>query len=111
MSREGADGFLATIPCAAPADRQADAHDVWDLWLRHTPDAQPVRLARVLDDVVEKGSLFPYPGIDLRKRRPLATLRAVARRFGGKPQELVTVKVFYSAANELVLNVVDKPIK
>ncbi|WP_406267842.1 glycosyltransferase family 4 protein [Streptomyces sp. NBC_00191] len=111
VSREGADGFLATIPCAAPADRQADAHDVWDLWLRHTPDAQPVRLARVLDDVVEKGSLFPYPGIDLRKRRPLATLRAVARRFGGKPQELVTVKVFYSAANELVLNVVDKPIK
>ncbi|WP_405597634.1 glycosyltransferase family 4 protein [Streptomyces sp. NBC_01410] len=110
-SREGADGFRATVPCAAPADRQANVHDVWDLWLRPAPDAQPVRLARVLDDVVEKGSLFPYPGIDLRKRRPLATLRAVARRLGGKPQELVTVKVFYSAANELVLNVVDKPIK
>ncbi|MCX4582165.1 glycosyltransferase family 4 protein [Streptomyces sp. NBC_01481] len=110
-SREGADGFRATVPCAAPADRQSDAHDVWDLWLRPAPDAQPVRLARVLDDVVEKGSLFPYPGIDLRKRRPLATLRGVARRLGGKPQELVTVKVFYSAANELVLNVVDKPIK
>ncbi|WP_406305082.1 glycosyltransferase family 4 protein [Streptomyces sp. NBC_00885] len=110
-SREGDDGFRATVPCAAPADRQADAHDVWDLWLRPAPGAQPVRLARVLDDVVEKGSLFPYPGIDLRKRRPLETLRAVARRLGGRPQELVTVKVFYSAANELVLNVVDKPIR
>lgn len=109
--REGSDGFRVTVPCAAPANAQAEPHDVWDLWLRYAPDAEPVRLARVLDDVWEKGSVFPYPGTDLRKKRPLARLRAVARRLGGKPQERVTVKVFYSAANELVLNVVDKPIK
>ncbi|TQK44572.1 glycosyltransferase involved in cell wall biosynthesis [Streptomyces sp. SLBN-118] len=110
-SREGADGFRASVPCAAPADRRADAHDVWDLWLRYAPDEEPVRLARVLDDVVEKGSLLPYPAVDLRRRRSLGTLRAVVRRLGGKPQERVAVKVFYSAANELVLNVVDKAIK
>ncbi|MET7618994.1 glycosyltransferase family 4 protein [Streptomyces sp. NPDC005408] len=109
--RDGSHGFRVTFPSAAPADCQADVHEVWDLWLRYAPDAEPVRLARVLDDVVEKGSLFPYPGLDLRKKRPLGTLRAVARKLVGKPQERVTVKVFYSAANELVLNVVDKPIK
>ncbi|MEU9984608.1 glycosyltransferase family 4 protein [Streptomyces sp. NPDC050856] len=107
-TRHGTDGFRFTVPCAAPAARQRDAHDVWDVWLRHDPDAPPARLARILDDIVEKGSLFPYPTAELLKRRPLARVRAAARKLAGKPRVRVTVKVFYSAANELVLNVVDK---
>ncbi len=109
--RVGSDGFSFTVPWSTPADLQADAHDVWDLWIRYSPDAAPVRLARVLDDVVEKGSLFTYPAIDVAKRRSLTLLRAIARKLRGEPREKATVKVFYSAANELVLNVVDKPIK
>ncbi len=108
--REGADGFRVTVPVVEPVTGQADAHDVWDLWLRYSPGAEPVRLARILDDVVEKGSLFPYPGIEVPKKRSLTALRSMARKLGVGPREKVIVKVFYSAANELVLNVVDKPI-
>ncbi|WP_328860539.1 glycosyltransferase family 4 protein [Streptomyces sp. NBC_00306] len=108
--REGADRFRVTVPVAEPVTGQVDAHDVWDLWLRYSPGAEPVRLARILDDVVEKGSLFPYPGIEVPKKRSLTGLRSMARKLGVGPREKVTVKVFYSAANELVLNVVDKPI-
>ncbi|WP_327323576.1 glycosyltransferase family 4 protein [Streptomyces sp. NBC_01210] len=111
VGREGSDGFRVTVPCAAPAAVQTAAHDVWDLWLRYAPDAEPVRPGRVLDDVVEKGSLVPYPGTELLKKRPLAAVRAVARKLRGRPQERVTVKIFYSASSDLVLNVVDKPIK
>ncbi|MER7112297.1 glycosyltransferase family 4 protein [Streptomyces sp. NPDC000229] len=105
----GTDGFRFTFSCTAPAARQQDPHDVWDLWLRPAPDAEPVRLGRFLDDVVEKGSLFPYPSIELRKKQPLGAVRALVRKLAGKPREGVVVKVFYSAANDLVLNVVDKP--
>ncbi|MFF0061051.1 glycosyltransferase family 4 protein [Streptomyces sp. NPDC005279] len=111
VGREGSDGFRVTVPCAAPAARRSAPHDVWDLWLRYASDAGPVRPGRVLDDVVEKGSLVPYPGIELLKKRPFAVVRAVARKLRGRPQERVTVKVFYSASNDLVLSVVDKPIK
>ncbi|MEV3991201.1 glycosyltransferase family 4 protein [Streptomyces sp. NPDC049837] len=107
-SRHGNDGFRFTFSCTAPAARQQDPHDVWDLWLRPAPEAQPVRLARILDDVVEKGSLFPYPPVELCKKQPLGLARAVVRQLAGKPRERVVIKVFYSAANELVLNVVDK---
>ncbi|MDN3294695.1 glycosyltransferase family 4 protein [Streptomyces ficellus] len=105
-ARHGRDGFRFTFPAAAPAARQRDPHDVWDLWLRPAPGAEPARLARVLDDVVEKGSLFPYPAIEIPKKGSL--VRAVVRKLAGKPRERVTVKVFHSAANDLVLNVVDQ---
>lgn len=108
-TREGSGGFRFTFSCTAPAARQQDSHDVWDLWLRPAPDAEPVRLARILDDVVEKGSLFPYPPAELRKKQPLGPVRALVRKLVGTPRERVVIKVFYSAANDLVLNVVDKP--
>ncbi|MFF8290693.1 glycosyltransferase family 4 protein [Streptomyces sp. NPDC016309] len=108
-TREDTGRLRFTFSCTAPAARQQDPHDVWDLWLRYAPDAGPVRLARVLDDIVEKGSLFPYPPAELRKKQPLGLVRAVTRKLAGKPQERVVVKVFHSAANDLVLNVVDKP--
>ncbi|QGV80663.1 glycosyltransferase family 4 protein [Streptomyces ficellus] len=102
-------GLRFAFSCTAPAARQQDPHDVWDLWLRYAPDAEPVRVGRFLDDVVEKGSLFPHPPVELRKRQPGGLARAVVRKLTGRPQERVVIKVFYSAANELVLNVVDGP--
>ncbi|MFC8915767.1 glycosyltransferase family 4 protein [Streptomyces sp. NPDC057116] len=108
-TRHGTDGFRFTFSCTAPAARQQDPHDVWDLWLRPAPAAEPVRLARLLDDVVEKGSLFPYPPAELRKKRPFGPARAVVRKLAGRPPERVVVRLFHSAANDLVLNVVDVP--
>ncbi|MFD7615074.1 glycosyltransferase family 4 protein [Streptomyces sp. NPDC059828] len=109
--RVGTDGFRCTAPLTAPVRIQADAHDVWDLWLRYAPGAEPARIGRVLDDVVEKGTVHPYPAVDLLKARPLARLRAVLRRLRRGPQEKVRVKIFFSAGNELVINVVDKAAK
>lgn len=37
------------------------AHPVWDLWLRPGEGAEPVRLARILDDVPDKKNIFSYP--------------------------------------------------
>lgn len=110
-ARVGADGFRCAIPLAAPVAVQASAHDVWDLWLRPAPGAAPVRIGRVLDDVVEKGGIFPYPTVDLLKKRPLARVRAVVDGLRLRAPERVTVKMFFSAGNELVLNVVDKAMK
>ncbi|MFF8829567.1 glycosyltransferase family 4 protein [Streptomyces sp. NPDC015131] len=105
----GGGGFRFAFSCTAPAARQQDAHDVWDLWLRPAPDAGPVRLARVLDDVVEKGSLFPYPAVEQRKKHPLGPVRDVLGKLTGRPRERVLIKLFHSAANDLVLSVADKP--
>ncbi|MFI1012927.1 glycosyltransferase family 4 protein [Streptomyces sp. NPDC020965] len=108
----GRDGFRVTLPCAAPVAERAGAHDVWDLWLRYAPGTPPARLARVLDDVVEKGSVFPYPVVEplgTGGRRPLALLRSAVRGLGGRSQPEPTLTVFYSATNDLVLKVVDKP--
>ncbi|MEV0962310.1 glycosyltransferase family 4 protein [Streptomyces sp. NPDC049910] len=110
-ARVGADGFRCTIPLAAPVAVQASGHDVWDLWLRHAPGAAPVRIGRVLDDVVEKGGVFPYPAVDLLKKRPLARVRAAVDRLRLREPDRVTVKMFFSAGNELVLKVVDKAMK
>ncbi|MGI5482820.1 glycosyltransferase family 4 protein [Streptomyces lavendofoliae] len=108
-TRHGADGLRLAFPCTAPAARRQDPHDVWDLWLRYAPDAEPVRLGRFLDDVVEKGSLFPYPPAEPRVRQPLALARGIARKLAGRPGDRVVVTLFHSAANDLVLSVVDKP--
>ncbi|MEU4131017.1 glycosyltransferase family 4 protein [Streptomyces wuyuanensis] len=110
-TRVGADGFRCTIPLAAPVAARASSHDVWDLWLLPAPGAAPVRIGRVLDDVVEKGSVFPYPSVDLLGKRPLARVRDALDRLRSRPRAQVTVKIFFSAGNELVLNVVDKTMK
>uniref|UniRef100_UPI001B35605A hypothetical protein n=1 Tax=Streptomyces albidus (ex Kaewkla and Franco 2022) TaxID=722709 RepID=UPI001B35605A len=54
---ETASEFTATLPFAAlPA-----THQVWDLWLRPEEGAEPVRVARILDDVPDKRRIFSYP--------------------------------------------------
>ncbi|MCZ7460294.1 hypothetical protein [Streptomyces sp. WMMC940] len=110
-TRVGADGFRCTIPLAAPVAVHASAHDVWDLWLLPAPGAAPVRIGRVLDDVVEKGSVFPYPSVDVLRKRPLARVRALVDGLLSRARAQVTVKMFFSAGNELVLNVIDKTMK
>ncbi|MEV0926580.1 glycosyltransferase family 4 protein [Streptomyces spongiicola] len=110
-TRVGADGFRCAIPLAAPVAVQASGHDVWDLWLRHAPGAAPVRIGRVLDDVVEKGGVFSYPAVDLLRKRPFARVRAAVDRLRLREPDRVTVKIFFSAGSELVLKVIDKAMK
>ncbi|TLQ45947.1 glycosyltransferase family 4 protein [Streptomyces marianii] len=110
-TRVGADGFRCAIPLAAPVAVHASDHDVWDLWLLPAPGAAPVRIGRVLDDVAEKGSVFPYPSVEVLRKRPLARVRAAVDGLLSRARAQVTVKMFFSAGNELVLNVVDKTMK
>ncbi|GFH34121.1 glycosyltransferase family 4 protein [Streptomyces pacificus] len=110
-ARVGADGFRCAIPLAAPVRVQASGHDIWDLWLRHAPGAAPVRIGRVLDDVVEKGGVFPYPAVVLLKKRPLARVRAALDRLRLRAPQQVSVKIFFGAGNELALDVVDRTAK
>lgn len=54
---ESASDFTAELPLAAlPSE-----HRVWDLWLRPEEGAEPVRVARILDDVPDKRQIFSYP--------------------------------------------------
>jgi hypothetical protein len=49
--------FTAELSLAAlPA-----AYRKWDLWLRPEEGAEPVRIARILDDVPDKKRIFSYP--------------------------------------------------
>jgi len=54
---DAAGDFTAELPLAAlPV-----THPVWDLWLRPHEGADPVRVARILDDVPDKKRIFSYP--------------------------------------------------
>lgn len=41
--------------------REREAGDEWDLWLRPDADAEPVRVARILDDIADKQKILRYP--------------------------------------------------
>ncbi|MFI9582116.1 glycosyltransferase family 4 protein [Streptomyces sp. NPDC052236] len=104
---EDAHVFRFTVPCAQPAAQQTTAHDVWDALLRYAPDAEPVRIGRVLDDVVMKKDIYNYPLTILPKKRKGSLARAVAKKVLRKPQKTVRVRFFYTDSNDLSLNVVD----
>lgn len=66
----GGDGARSRLQNGDPASEFAaelsladlpPAHQVWDLWLRPGEGAEPVRLARILDDVPDKKDIFSYP--------------------------------------------------
>ncbi|MGI5346777.1 hypothetical protein ACQEU8_01125 [Streptomyces sp. CA-250714] len=50
-------GFAAELPFTSLLPGQ----QVWDLWLRPAADQEPVRLARILDDIPDKRHIFRYP--------------------------------------------------
>ncbi|WP_328538766.1 glycosyltransferase family 4 protein [Streptomyces sp. NBC_00344] len=106
-SRHGRDGFRFTFSCARPADRQLSRNDYWDMWLRYAPDAQPVKIGRVLDDVIDKKAVYAYPATVLRKKRPWGTLRKAVRKVRGRPQQRVRVRAYYTVSNDLALTVAD----
>ncbi|AQU69415.1 hypothetical protein [Streptomyces niveus] len=54
-------GFTFTLPYGALAERPVTARQLWDLWLLPAHGASAVRLARILDDVWDRGNVYVYP--------------------------------------------------
>ncbi len=65
---------------------------MWDLWLRGPEGSQPVRIARILDDVADKKQIFTYPA------KPYAASYAPAR-----------VSPYYTVDNDLSIKVDERP--
>ncbi|MFD3518290.1 transferase [Streptomyces sp. NPDC058657] len=59
----GAHSFAFTLPYAPLAEGRDGAKWAWDLWLTAAADAPAIRVARLLDDVAHKQSVFTYPAL------------------------------------------------
>ncbi|MFF3324430.1 glycosyltransferase family 4 protein [Streptomyces sp. NPDC002889] len=105
--KQGAHGFGFTFTPVEAAAAQVTQHDVWDLFVRYAPKAQPVRIGGVLDDIVMKKDIYTYPRIILPKRRTGGLVRAVAKKALRRQQAQVRARVYYTVSNDLALNVVD----
>ncbi|KAF0646541.1 MULTISPECIES: hypothetical protein [Streptomyces] len=58
----GEDGaFAFTLPYGPLAEPRPDGQRLWQLWLRPAAGAEPVRVARLLDDVWDRRNVFVYP--------------------------------------------------
>ncbi|WP_101258285.1 hypothetical protein [Streptomyces barkulensis] len=86
-------GFTARLAYGDLA-REEGAADDWQLWLRPGEDAEPVRVARILDDIVDKHKILRYPA------RPVAADEA-----GGSGG--MTARPYYTGANDLSVRLED----
>lgn len=59
-----AGAFAFTVPYGPLAQPRPDRPRTWQLWLRPSAGAGPVRVARVLDDVWDRRDVFVYPGYE-----------------------------------------------
>ncbi|MCH0541973.1 glycosyltransferase family 4 protein [Streptomyces sp. MUM 203J] len=82
--------------------------DVWELWMRASPGREPVRIGRVLDDVIAKGDVFTYRTVLRHRPRPLLLLRRVLRKLRGRKQLLVAITPLYDGGNALNIQVTDQ---
>lgn len=77
-------GFSFTTGTDEAADVGGGADQVWDVFVRPTADAAPVRVARLLDDVADRKHVHVYPAI----------------RTGG-----LTLRPYYTVDNDLSIAV------
>ncbi|MBT2382547.1 glycosyltransferase family 4 protein [Streptomyces sp. ISL-11] len=60
-----AGSFSVTLPYAElRAARAGEENTVWDLTLRPTPDAEPIKIARLVGDIVDRNKTDLYPKVD-----------------------------------------------
>ncbi|MEU2792983.1 hypothetical protein [Streptomyces sp. NPDC007100] len=85
-------GFSFTLPYTQLAERWERGGEHWELWLRAAEGAEPVRIARLLDDVPEKEEVFVYPALPVG---------CVAGRLAIGP--------YYTSDNDLTIRVTDGP--
>ncbi|MGX8905344.1 hypothetical protein ACR820_08965 [Streptomyces netropsis] len=91
VTADGAD-FTFTLPYAELSAEWRGGLDVWDLALRRPDDTDPVRIARLLDDVVDKQQIFAYPP------RAIDTPYAAAQ-----------AGPYYTADNDLSVRIDERP--
>ncbi|MFC5724828.1 hypothetical protein ACFP1Z_32240 [Streptomyces gamaensis] len=84
--------FSFTLDWAKLTEHWRGGLDVWDLWLRPADGSGPARLARILDDVVDKQQVFAYPVL------PVDAGYAPARATAA-----------YDADNDLVVRIDERP--
>ncbi|MFI9240269.1 hypothetical protein [Streptomyces sp. NPDC053079] len=91
VTADGQD-FTFALSYAQLCEEWRGGLDVWDLWLRGPEGSQPVRIARILDDVADKKQIFTYPA------KPYAASYAPAR-----------VSPYYTVDNDLSIKVDERP--
>ncbi|MEH6378599.1 hypothetical protein V7793_30315 [Streptomyces sp. KLMMK] len=91
---EEADGqdFSFSLEYARLAEEWHGGLDVWDLWLRPADGSEPARIARLLDDVVDKQQIFTYPVL------PVDAAYAPAQ-----------AGPYYTADNDLAVRIEERP--
>ncbi|MEF3116172.1 hypothetical protein [Streptomyces chrestomyceticus] len=87
LTGDGPD-FVFTLPHARFAERWQGGSERWDLWLRVTEEAEPVRIARLLDDVPEKAETVSHPA-----------------RSAGRPADRLLIGPSYTRDNDLTVRV------
>ncbi|MGW1887882.1 glycosyltransferase family 4 protein [Streptomyces sp. NPDC001970] len=107
-ARDGAHGFRCTLSVPAVVERRLAEKERWELWLRYATDTEPVRVGRIIDDVVVKSPVYTYPPVLVQRPRPLVQLRRALRRLRGRRQLLVSAKLVYDQQNALVVDVSDQ---
>ncbi len=84
VRRTGGAGWEASIPAGALTPDEEPACEVWDARLRPAAGAGLARVARLLDDVHDKGTAYVYPAV---------------------PSGPYTVQPFFTVANEFSMRV------
>ena len=86
------DGLLhATVECATVARLHRERQDLWDLWVRVSGRAEPVRVAGWFGDVKERKNVYVYP----------------VTVFEDTPRGRARVRPYYTVDNGLSVNAVD----
>ncbi|MEU3449542.1 glycosyltransferase family 4 protein [Streptomyces thermolilacinus] len=101
------DRFRIALPWEELAGRRRREQDTWALWLRYAPDRPPVKVARLLDDVVAKADVYAYRPVRRHKRRPLLLARRLVRKVRRQPQLMVELTLRHDGHNALYVRVAD----
>jgi glycosyltransferase involved in cell wall biosynthesis len=96
----GGPDFRFTLPLHRLTEQRLTRHDDWDLWVTAPADPQPVRLARLLDDVRERKPIFQYPSVRMIDAPPPELVEET-------PAPRIWIRLYYTVRNELSLFVAD----
>ncbi|HZG05007.1 MAG TPA: hypothetical protein VE546_15800 [Streptomyces sp.] len=88
-------GFTARLAYDGLA-REPGAGEEWELWLRPGEDAEPVRIARILDDIADKHKIMRYPA------QPVADK-------GPDEEGALWARPYYTGANDLSVRLERSP--
>jgi glycosyltransferase involved in cell wall biosynthesis len=100
-TEDGTD-FRFHVPAGRLAGLRRARHDDWDVWLAPDPDRPPVRVARLLDDVVERKLVYPYPSLAVIEDMPPEVIDE-------SPVGHIRVWPYFTVNSDLSLVVSDRP--